>query len=51
MFEEKLMAMKFEGIMALLRELPKHVDAEKLMQVLRMCRQCEMLVLAHHPLM
>jgi hypothetical protein len=32
-FEAELLEMKFEKIMALLRELPKHVDAQRLMEV------------------
>ena len=32
-FEKELLALKFDRIMALLRELPKHVDAHKLMEV------------------
>jgi hypothetical protein len=32
-FEKELLEMKFEKIMALLRELPKHVDAQRLMEV------------------
>jgi hypothetical protein len=32
-FEKELLALQFDRIMALLRDLPRHIDASKLMEV------------------
>lgn len=32
-FEQELLELKFDKIMALLRDLPRHIDASKLMEV------------------
>ena len=37
-FEQQLLELKFDKIMALLRDLPRHIDANRLMEV--MCRVC-----------
>ena len=37
-FEQQLLELKFDKIMALLRDLPRHIDANRLMEVI--CRVC-----------
>ena len=36
-FEQQLLELKFDKIMALLRDLPRHIDANKLMEVKDAC--------------